>query len=325
MNPIISVIVPVYNANKTIQRCVESVLKQTYSSFELILVDDGSTDNSGKQCDYYSETDERVKIFHQENSGVSEARNTGLDQASGQYVFFLDIDDELYPETLEKYLELILQHDTDALLGSLEIKCDTSKNVIGYKNERIYGKDIWEDICLDSRPFGYVIGKLYKRDAIRGIRFNKNMISQEDLDFNLEVFNRCKSVITTPISKYVYYYSKSQRVPQFLDYTKNQLKLYDYAEANYHVSDKAKKAVLERIATLIYTALYNTKSKTEFDHLTDEINNLQGLKKHIGKFKSLNVKHAVFMEQIIKRNYMSSYIYFRVRKKIAESMRALKR
>lgn len=325
MNPVISIIVPVYKAEGTLQRCIESVLNQTYSSFELILVDDGSPDDSGKLCDHYSEADERIRVFHQENKGVSEARNAGLTQASGEYVCFLDCDDELYPDMLEKYLELIRQYNADALLGSLEVVSDNGKTISGFKNENSYGKEIWEDICLDSQPFGYAGGKMFKANIAREIRFNKNKISQEDLDYNLEVYNRCSSIITTPAAAYIYHYSNSQRDPQILDYIRNQLKLYDCAEANYRVSDKAKKAVLERIATLIYTALYNTKSKAEFDHLTDEINDLQRLKKHAGRFKSLNVKHAVFMEQIIKRNCIFSYVYLRVRKKIAESLRTLKR
>ena len=325
MNPIVSVIVPVYNAEKAIQRCVESVLNQTYVSFELILVDDGSTDSSGQQCDYYAETDERVKVIHQDNKGVSEARNTGLIQASGQYVFFLDSDDELYPETLEKYLGLIHQYDADALLGSLEVINESSKHIIGFKNECIYRKEIWEDICLDSQPFGYVIGKMYKADIARETRFNTNMISQEDLDYNLEIYNQCESIVTTPAAGYRYYYSESQRNPQIVDYIKNQLKLYDYAKTNYQVSSISKKTVLDRIAILAYTALYNVTSKDEYDSLADKISDLQALRKHSGEFKKLKVRHAFFMEQIIKRNYIFTYVYCRIRKKIAESMRSLKR
>ena len=324
MNPIISIIVPVYNAENTLQRCVESVTNQTYPFFELILIDDGSTDSSGKLCDRYSESDERVRVFHQENKGVSEARNTGLEQVSGQYVCFLDGDDEFYPETLEKYLESISRYGADGLLGSLEVIGKTNNNIIGFNNECCYGKDVWEEICLNFQPFGYVIGKMFKTDIIRGIRFNKNMISQEDLDFNLEVFNRCKSIATISIPQYKYYYSVSQRSPQIIDYIKNQLKLYDYAEANYQISDDAKKAVLERIAVLAYTALYNTKSKDEYNHLTDKICSLQALEKHTNKFKSYKVRHGIFMERTIRKEHLLNYIYLRTRKKITKIVRMLR-
>ena len=321
MNLVVSIVVPVYNAEKTIQRCIESVLNQTYSSFELILINDGSTDSSSKQCDYYSETDRRVRAFHQENKGVSEARNTGLAQVSGQYVFFLDSDDELYPGALEKYVELIRQYDADAVLGSLEVLFENDKKKIGFKKTRSYGKDVWEDICLDPRPFGYAGGKMFKADIAKKIRFNKYIISQEDLDYNLEVFNQCRSIVTTPIAGYIYYFSISQRDPQILDYIKNQLKLYDYAEINHQISDKAKKSVLERISILAYTALYNTKSKDEYKRLSSKIGNLQALVKHSGEFNKLKVKHAVYIERIINRDYMDIYVYLRVRKKIAESIR----
>lgn len=323
MNPIISVIIPVYNAEKTIQRCIESVLNQTYSSFELILIDDGSTDGSGKQCDYYSETDERIRVFHQDNKGVSEARNAGLAQVSGRYVFFLDSDDELYSETLEKYLEIISRYDADALLGSLDVVCYFGKSKIGFKNEIIYGKDIWEDICMNPQPFGY-IGKMYKADIAKQIQFNKNMISQEDLDYNLEIFNRCNLIAATSFAGYRYYQFGNQRKLQILDYIKNQIKLYDYAEANCQISDASKRAVLDRITALAYTALYNTTSIDEYNDLADKISSIQAIGKHSGEFKSLKVKHAFFMERIIKKECLSTYIYCRARKKVADSMRLLK-
>ncbi len=324
MRPDISIIVPVYNAEKTIQRCVESVLNQSCSSFELILVDDGSTDDSGKKCDHYSENDERIKVFHQKNKGVSEARNTGLAQVTGRYVCFLDSDDELYPDALKRYLELIRLYDADVLLNSLEVISKTGNNLIGFKTERLYEKEIWEEICLDSRPFGWAGGKMFKSDIINGIRFDKNMISQEDLDYNLEAYNRCRSVVTTPDAGYIYHHSATQRNPQALDYIKNQLKLLDYAEMNYQISKKAKKAVLERIAVLAYTALYNTTSRDEYDHLTNKICDLQELEKNAGRFKTFRIRHWVIMERMIRKDHSINYVYLRVRKKITKIVRMFK-
>lgn len=98
----ISVIVPVYNVEKYLERCVESIFKQTYKNIEIILVDDGSTDNSGKICDKFLKKDERVKVIHKENGGLSDARNAGLEILSGKYIMFVDSDDWISPAMVEK-------------------------------------------------------------------------------------------------------------------------------------------------------------------------------------------------------------------------------
>ena len=122
----ISIIVPFHNAGDTLEACLKSVSGQSFGDWELILVDDGSPDDSGKLCDHYSEADERIRVFHQENKGVSEARNAGLTQASGEYVCFLDCDDELYPDMLEKYLELIRQYNADAQVLHQQVALQTT-------------------------------------------------------------------------------------------------------------------------------------------------------------------------------------------------------
>ncbi len=105
-NPKISVIVPVYNVEQYLPRCIDSILAQTFTDFELLLIDDGSRDNSGKICDEYAEKDSRIRVFHKENGGVSSARNVGLDNTCGEYVSFIDSDDWIGPS----FLPLIPQH-----------------------------------------------------------------------------------------------------------------------------------------------------------------------------------------------------------------------
>ncbi len=101
MNPKISVIVPVYNVEKYLRRCIDSILSQTFSDFELLLIDDGSKDKSGDICDEYVAKDVRIKVFHKANAGVSSARNLGLDKAKGEFIFFVDSDDFLDKTHLE--------------------------------------------------------------------------------------------------------------------------------------------------------------------------------------------------------------------------------
>ena len=118
----ISVIVPVYNVEKYLSRCVDSILNQTFTDFECILVDDGSPDNCGKICDEYAKKDKRVKVIHKQNGGLSDARNTGLDIAGGEYIYFLDSDDYVEYNLLEKL------NDTICV-------CNAEMIVFGYKVE----------------------------------------------------------------------------------------------------------------------------------------------------------------------------------------------
>ena len=109
----ISIIVPIYKVEEYLPRCIESILNQTYQDFELILVDDGSPDLSGDICDVYAETDPRIKVIHQENSGISDARNEGLSRAKGEYISFIDSDDWVHPEFLQQLLYTIEKYDAD--------------------------------------------------------------------------------------------------------------------------------------------------------------------------------------------------------------------
>ncbi len=325
MRPIISIIVPVYNAEQTIDRCIESVLNQTLPSFELILIDDGSKDASSNRCNDYAKDDSRIRVIHQNNKGVSAARNVGLDCVSGRYVFFLDSDDELASNTLKTYLELAEKYNADAILGSLAVISGNVETISGFSEEKLYGNTIWEEICLNPHPFGWAGGKMYKVDTVGEVRFNEAMHSQEDFDFNLEIYHQCKSVVCTPFTGYKYYRVNNQREPQILDYILNQTKLLKFADNSTELTYVAKKAVLSRIASLIYTTLYNANSRAEFNHYAEGICGLQELTMHSGDFKRYKVKHYLSVEQILDKKYAVLYVYMRVRRKCAESMRSYRK
>ena len=112
----VSVIVPVYNAERYLERCVNSIFAQTFMDYELILVDDGSTDDSGKMCDDYARSNPQVSVFHQTNQGVSAARQAGLDAATGEYVIFADPDDWVEPTMLEELFEVAINNDADVFI-----------------------------------------------------------------------------------------------------------------------------------------------------------------------------------------------------------------
>ena len=117
MKPTVSIIVPVYNAEKFLNRCVDSILGQEYRDFELILVDDGSRDMSGSICDAYAKTDERVVVIHKENSGVSDTRNQGIERAKGTYLQFVDSDDWLTPDATKLMVRAAEEHGCDMVIS----------------------------------------------------------------------------------------------------------------------------------------------------------------------------------------------------------------
>ena len=120
MEELVSIIVPVYNVEDYLTECIESAIKQTYHNLEIILVDDGSTDTSGKICDMYACKDDRIKVFHKQNGGLSDARNTGIEKATGEYIYFLDSDDMLPTGAIEKMRNACVREDADMAIAGVE-------------------------------------------------------------------------------------------------------------------------------------------------------------------------------------------------------------
>lgn len=198
----ISVIVPVYNAERYLDKCIESILKQTYAQLELILIDDGSQDNSGRICDCWAAKDARVKVIHQDNQGVSTARNAGLEAATGEYIGFVDADDEIAPETYETILCHIGDHDI-AMWDAVTVWSDgrTEPDTIPMldKDCAITRED-WTPELLGQMA-GSACRCLYRTDCISGIRFSRGIKFSEDRLFNLYAMGRCSSLqyLKTPL------------------------------------------------------------------------------------------------------------------------------
>ena len=172
----ISVIVPVYQVEKYIRQCVDSILAQTFTDFELILVDDGSKDNSGKICDEYAEKDQRVRVIHKENGGLSDARNHGLDNAVGKYFMFVDADDYIAPETAECLYKNIIKEEADIAVCNFRyfFEEDGKKDFsTENKAEVLSGAEIFYN-RKNERNYGFwtvAWNKLYKREKFEGLRF----------------------------------------------------------------------------------------------------------------------------------------------------------
>lgn len=191
----ISIIVPVYNGEQYLDKCISSIVKQTYRDLELILIDDGSRDGSGIICDRWAEKDPRIKVIHQENQGVSAARNAGLDIAAGEFIGFVDADDEIAPETYETVLREISGHDI-VMWDAVTVWSDgrTEPDTIPLlPNDCTITRQDWTPDLLRLMA-GAIWRCLYRKECISGIRFPQGVKFSEDRLFNLYAMGRTNSL-----------------------------------------------------------------------------------------------------------------------------------
>ena len=181
----VSIIVPVYNAEKYLFRCVDSILNQTFKDFELLLIDDGSTDKSGEICDGYTEKDNRIRVFHKENGGVSSARNVGLNNAKGEWIAFVDADDMLFTYSLEFMIGKVSEK-VDLVICGYNIYNEKGKETfstaIKPRNEYISLNDGIKIMFADYYYNGYLFNKLFKYSIIQKnkLLFSENIYYNED-------------------------------------------------------------------------------------------------------------------------------------------------
>lgn len=229
--PAISIIVPVYRAEKYLHRCVDSILSQTFSDFEVLLIDDGSPDKSGQICDEYAKKDSRIRVFHKENGGVSSARNVGLNNATGLWVGFVDSDDWIGEEYLSAIMKI--KEDVDVVHFGYQKEVSFSK----YKKYFIFiPQYITKTECLSPTIFSSgCYTYFFKLTLLRenGIVFNKNVKYSEDREFIIKALLKTnKNIFITTNVEYRYAYNVSSAVHQ----TRNYMNLFDdiYVLRNIH-------------------------------------------------------------------------------------------
>lgn len=192
-NVTISIIVPVYNSEKYLHRCIDSILAQTFTDFELLLIDDGSTDSSGKICDKYLQKDSRVRIFHKKNGGAYSARNLGVDNAKGKWILFCDSDDCLEKDALE-----ILRCSADDVVDAIIANVQYDATISG---------DKWIKLLLDCKIRCEVWGVLYRKDVLRKLKYivPSSIVIGEDFLMNVQ-YAQCSNNIKL-ISNHLYCYT----------------------------------------------------------------------------------------------------------------------
>lgn len=203
----VSVIVPIYNVEKYIGKCILSIIEQTYKNIEIILVDDGSLDDSGNIADEYATRDNRIKVLHKTNAGVSAARNSGLDAATGDFVCFSDGDDYVMPNYVEHLLKLCLTYHADVAYTVDMYTTFHNEHIANNQVKVITPEDATENILCYKIPIG-VYSKLFNREFLvkNNIRFLEDVYIGEGFNFNTACFQRANKVVMS--NERIYFYRR---------------------------------------------------------------------------------------------------------------------
>ena len=297
----ISVIIPVYNVEKYIKKCLDSVINQTYGNLEIIVINDGSTDESGSICDYYSKTDDRIILVHQENQGVSKARNNGIDIASAAYIGFVDSDDWIEADMFSSLYENCIAYDADISTCSsydvdlhgnitnssyidLDDRIVSNSQYLHLSKEKKYSgsKIILEgfDKIKNCNNMGAVWGKLYRKHLFSDIKFPEGKI-HEDIFTNHKLIDKANRIVVS--MKYGYYYvarSNSIMNSPFhvgsLDHIEACIDKYDYTSSKYPTLEKeCRRDIFSALLNCMFKAYENSTIEKYKENLNEAIDKVR--------------------------------------------------
>lgn len=289
----VTIIVPIYNVEKYLDKCVESIVNQTYKNLEIILVDDGSPDQSPAKCDEWEKKDSRIKVIHKKNGGLSSARNAGLDIFSGDFIFFVDSDDWLEFDAVDSMLTFSIDNDADIVAGTFYFEKAAGTNEILKSDRKIYeNEEIVLNLLLDNiRP--EVCSKLYRSDLIKSYRFNENIKYAEDLPFNFYLMLNAKKLVSTGVPCYHYRLNSENSITA--SYMTNaratSWKMFDDIIKRCQENDNLKKAAVYRFTVYTFAVLSRVIAVKEYR------------KKYFNIIADILIAHK---EEILKNPYVST-------------------
>lgn len=249
-NVMISVIVPVYNVEAYLARCLDSILTQTYSNLEIILVDDGTKDSSGVICDEYAAKDSRIRVIHKENGGLSSARNVGIDLAQGEYIAFVDSDDWLEPDAYRQLLELARKYDVKLVCGGrYDVQCETGEKTLGLcppREEVITAEALLKRIFTWDNIDSAAWDKLYHRSLFEQIRYPLGKIV-EDVPTTYRIALRAERAAMCNQPVYNYFHrpnsitTASKVTEKTFHFSQHTATIYPFIRDNYpQIQDEAR-------------------------------------------------------------------------------------
>lgn len=259
-NDLISIIVPIYNVEKYIEKTIQTILEQSYNNIEIILVDDGSMDKSKDICDFYAKKDKRIKVFHQKNKGVSSARNLGIDNAKGKYIVFIDGDDYITSEYINSLYSCIIKNKSDMAIQMYYNYYTKYKLVRNIKEDINKDMSGWEfiDFQILGRKDTTVYAKIYLKNIIDkfNIRFDESITNLEDTLFLFYYSSHCNKINYTSISNY-YRIIRDDGVAfsNFNEKKLTALKVFDIINKELSIINNElfiKKNLINKFNTIIY-------------------------------------------------------------------------
>ena len=209
VNNLISIVIPIYKVEKYLEKCVYSLINQNYKNIEIILIDDGSPDNCGKMCDEYSKIDNRIKVIHKKNGGLSDARNTGIKNARGKYITFVDSDDYVEANYIEILYKTIIKYDADISIVGHSVWYENKKILRAWNEEYCEApeKILWK-ILYDDKIDISAWGKLYKKELFQNIEFPKGRLF-EDAATTYKLIDASKKIAVNSLPLYNYVIRKN--------------------------------------------------------------------------------------------------------------------
>ncbi|WP_420067796.1 glycosyltransferase family 2 protein [Streptococcus suis] len=285
--PLISIIVPVHNVETYLDQCIHSVLNQTYSNWELLLINDGSTDSSGTICDDYAKGDERIRVIHKNNGGLSDARNAGIDNCTGEYITFLDSDDGIREDFLETCLTTAIQHDVDIVIGHFFI-WDENQQTFYYfveqsqkdtielisAQEALNRQVVWKN--FNTAPFVVAWGKVFKATLFNTIRFPKGKVFEDEYTIHKALL---KSDSVALINKEFYMYRRHGNSIMTSDFSLSKVLNNIEALEERIVDLVLAKKDTELVRQKLYNILLHTKHELEVHQCSDSLEYLRVLNK----------------------------------------------
>lgn len=263
---LISVIVPVYNVEKYLDKCVQSIVNQTYENLEIILVDDGSTDHCPALCDEWAKMDSRIQVIHKKNGGLSSARNTAIDIISGEYVIFVDSDDWIDLDMIATMLEFAKANDADIVSGGFYFESTDGTSFVQTFSKRLYiDGEIAQNLLLDSiRP--EVCSKLYRSELVKQFRFDETIKYAEDLPYNFYLMLKAKKLFSTGIPCYHYLQNSGNSIttPYITDARATSWKMFYDIFNKCQENRDLKAAAIYRFTVYIFAVLSRVTNVKKF-------------------------------------------------------------
>ena len=295
----ISIIVPIYNVEKYIKKCIDSIIVQTYTNIEIILVDDGSPDNCGKICDEYKEKDSRIRVIHKENTGVSGSRNIGLQNITGTYVTFIDADDYIEKDMIEILYKALKEYNADIsicgtndLKSNYELKRQSKCKQIVEMDKKNALKEL-----LNEQVFTCVCwAKLYNAKLFETLKFNEQTKIAEDLEILYKILDKCNKVVYVPENKYNYLLRENSATKE--KFNKDWIReieiskeILNFIEKNYSdIYEYAAKRYVRINITCVYKILKTSGNINDVKKLT---NNIKPYYKYYLKSSYISKKYKI--------------------------------